>query len=61
VLAYSIFYFKVRSNMDGALQTIQFFTATFLACYTFFLVLGTIGFFSSLTFVRYIYNNLKID
>jgi transmembrane 9 superfamily protein 1 len=61
VLAYSIFYFRVRSNMDGTLQTIQFFTATVLACYVFFLVLGTIGFFSSLTFVRYIYNNLKID
>eukprot|EP00729_Bicosta_minor_P004884 gene4884-23282_t len=61
VFFYSVFYFKVRSNMDGALQTVQFFTATTLACYVFFLMLGTVGFFSSLSFVRYIYNNLKID
>lgn len=47
--------------MDGTLQTVQFFTATILACYVFFLMLGTVGFFSSLSFVRYIYNNLKID
>ena len=38
--------------MDGALQTVQFFGANLLACYMFFLMLGTIGFFSSLQFVR---------
>jgi transmembrane 9 superfamily protein 1 len=61
VFFYSIFYFNVRSNMDGPLQTVQFFGFTMLACYVFFLTLGTVGFFSSLCFVRYIYNNLKID
>jgi transmembrane 9 superfamily protein 1 len=58
---YAIFYFYVRSNMDGTLQTVQFFGFTLLACYIFFLMLGTVGFFSSLHFVRYIYGNLKLD
>jgi len=61
VFMYSIFYFYVRSNMDGTLQTVQFFGVNLLACFVFFLMLGTIGFFSSLQFVRYIYGNLKID
>jgi len=47
--------------MDGTLQTVQFFGVNLLACFVFFLMLGTIGFFSSLQFVRYIYGNLKID
>lgn len=42
-------------------QTVQFFGFTLLACYVFFLMLGTVGFYSSLHFVRYIYKNLKLD
>eukprot|EP00041_Stephanoeca_diplocostata_P036100 m.1300398 g.1300398 ORF g.1300398 m.1300398 type:complete len:595 (+) comp24803_c0_seq2:267-2051(+) len=61
VLLYAAFYFHVRSNMTGPLQTVQFFGFTLLACYVFFLMLGTVGFYSSLHFVRYIYKNLKLD
>ena len=42
-------------------QTTQFFGYTFLVCYVFFLMLGTVGFLSSLVFVRFIYRNLKLD
>jgi transmembrane 9 superfamily member 1 len=42
-------------------QTVQFFGYTLLVCYIFFLMLGTVGFLSSLSFVRYIYRNLKLD
>lgn len=59
--AYAAFYFFVRSNMSGTLQTVQFFGFTFVAAYAFFLMLGTVGFLSSLVFVRYIYSSLKFD
>ncbi|XP_078269427.1 transmembrane 9 superfamily member 1-like, partial [Rhinoraja longicauda] len=58
---YSIFYYHRRSNMSGALQTLEFFGYTFLTCYTFFLMLGSVSFFTSLQFIRYIYVNLKMD
>ncbi|KAF6017703.1 TM9SF1 [Bugula neritina] len=61
VLGYSMFFFYNRSSMSGALQTVQFFGYTILTCYIFFLSLGTVGFFSALKFVRYIYANIKMD
>lgn len=47
--------------MYGTLQTLEFFGYTLLACYVFFLMLGTVSFYTSLTFVRYIYRNIKMD
>ena len=47
--------------MSGLLQGTQFFGYTILACYVFFLMLGTVSFFASLTFIRYIYQSLKMD
>lgn len=61
VLAYGIFFYAKRSNMSGGLQTVQFFGYTLLTCYIFFLMLGTVGYYSSLKFIRYIYFNIKMD
>ncbi|KAJ8311280.1 hypothetical protein KUTeg_011165 [Tegillarca granosa] len=61
VFLYAWFYYFKRSQMFGALQTIEFFGYTAMTCYVFFLMLGTISFFASLNFVRYIYVNLKMD
>jgi len=61
VLLYALFYYFKRSNMSGALQSIEFFGYTFLACYIFFLMLGTVSFAASLKFIRYIYVNIKMD
>ncbi|XP_072042400.1 transmembrane 9 superfamily member 1-like [Amphiura filiformis] len=61
VFLYAIFYYYKRSSMSGALQTMEFFGYTMLACYVFFLMLGTVSFFASLKFIRYIYVNLKMD
>ncbi|KAK3751998.1 hypothetical protein QZH41_010966 [Actinostola sp. cb2023] len=61
VFGYALFYYFKRSNMSGILQTVQFFGYTMLACYIFFLMLGTVSFFASLRFIRYIYVNLKMD
>lgn len=61
VFLYSLFYYYKRSNMSGLLQSLEFFGYTALTCYVFFLMLGTVSFFASLKFVRYIYVNLKMD
>lgn len=61
VFVYSLFFFYNRSSMSGILQTVEFFGYTILTCYIFFLSLGTVGFFSALKFVRYIYVNVKMD
>ncbi|KAL3887903.1 hypothetical protein ACJMK2_000290 [Sinanodonta woodiana] len=61
VFLYALFYYFKRSNMSGLLQSVEFFGYTVLTCYVFFLMLGTVSFFASLKFVRYIYVNLKMD
>lgn len=61
VFVYSLFYFYKRSNMSGFLQGVQFLSYTILICYIFFLMLGTVSFFASLKFIKYIYRNLKMD
>ena len=61
VYGYAVFFFVARSNMSGVLQTVQFFGYTLIAAYAFFIMLGTVGFVSSLVFVRYIYSSLKFD
>ena len=61
VFLYAIFYFYKRSYMYGFLQSIEYFGYTLLACYIFFLVLGTVSFYASLRFVRYIYRSIKTD
>jgi transmembrane 9 superfamily protein 1 len=42
-------------------QSVQFFGYTLMACYAFFLMLGTVGFYTSLYFVKYLYRNVKLD
>eukprot|EP01116_Phalansterium_solitarium_P004252 TRINITY_DN151_c0_g1_i1.p1 TRINITY_DN151_c0_g1~~TRINITY_DN151_c0_g1_i1.p1 ORF type:complete len:593 (+),score=230.48 TRINITY_DN151_c0_g1_i1:180-1958(+) len=61
IYAYSIFYYIWRSNMTGFLQASFYFAYMGVVCYFFFVMLGTVGFLSSLTFVRRIYQNLKCD
>jgi transmembrane 9 superfamily protein 1 len=61
VFGYGVFYFYKRSHMYGLLQTVEYFGYIFLVCYVFFITMGTVSFFSSLKFVRYIYQNIKMD
>ncbi|XP_007065454.3 transmembrane 9 superfamily member 1 [Chelonia mydas] len=61
IFLYSVFYYSRRSNMSGAVQTVEFFGYSLLTGYVFFLMLGTVSFFASLKFIRYIYVNLKMD
>lgn len=61
VLVYAAFYYVRRSSMSGLLQTVEFFASILITCYAFFLALGTVAFFASLKFVRYIYGSIKMD
>jgi len=61
IYAYSIFYYMYRSKMSGVLQASFYFSYMALICYFFFVMLGTVGFYSSLIFVRRIYKGLKFD
>jgi len=61
IYGYSIFFYFYRSKMSGMLQASFFFTYMALVCYFFFIMLGCVGFYSSLFFVRRIYRNLKCD
>lgn len=61
ILGYSFFYFFQRSEMDGFFQASYFFGYMFIVSYAFFIMLGAIGFYSSLAFVRHIYSVIKCD
>lgn len=60
MFVYSI-YFYARSSMSGLLQLSFVIGYNACICYAFFLMLGTIGFYSSLMFVRYIYRAVKSE
>jgi len=61
VYLYSIFYYTYRSKMSGTLQASFYFGYMAVICYFFFIMLGTVGFLTSLVFVRRIYKNIKCD
>ena len=61
VYAYAIFYYTSRSAMSGVLQSSFFFGYMLIICWTFFLMMGAVGFWSALFFVRQIYRNFKAD
>lgn len=61
VMLYSFFFFFGRSEMTGNYQTAFFFLYMTVVCWGIFLLLGTVGFFSSLGFVRLIFSQIKVD
>ncbi|KAL6062820.1 Transmembrane 9 superfamily member [Balamuthia mandrillaris] len=61
IYVYSFFYFMYRSEMHGFLQLSFYFGYMALVCWFFFIMLGTVGFYSSLLFVRSIYRQIHID
>ena len=61
IYAYSFFYFFQRSNMDGWLQGSFYFGYMAIISYAFFIMLGFVGFYSSLIFVKHIYGVVKCD
>ena len=59
--AYCFFYYFERSEMFGFMQTSFFFGYMLIAAYAAFIMLGTVGFVSSLMFVLRIYRAIKCD
>ncbi len=52
---------RSASLMGAAMQASFYFGYMFVVCYAFFLMLGTIGYRASLTFVRHIYRAIKCE
>jgi len=61
ILGYSFFYYFQRSEMDGFFQASYFFGYMAVTSYAFFIMLGSLGFCSSLVFVKHIYSVIKTD
>lgn len=61
IYAYCFYFLYSESEMEGFLQVSFYFGYMFVICYAFFLMLGTVGFFSSLSFVRRIYRAIRVD
>ncbi|KAI2649099.1 Transmembrane 9 superfamily member 1 [Labeo rohita] len=61
IFVYSLFYYHNRSNMSGLVQSVEFFGYSLLTAFVFSLMLGTVSFWASLAFIRYIYRSLKMD
>mmetsp|Transcript_41743 Transcript_41743/g.94262 ORF Transcript_41743/g.94262 Transcript_41743/m.94262 type:complete len:597 (-) Transcript_41743:525-2315(-) len=61
IYGYSFFYFFQRSSMGGWLQGSFYFGYMAIISYAFFLMLGFVGFYSSLVFIKHIYGVVKTD
>lgn len=61
LFGYSVVYFYVSTHMDGFMQAVFFFGYMGIISYGLFLILGSIGFIGSFSFVRYLYGSLKFD
>jgi len=58
---YSFIYFMFRTEMKGWLQASFFFGYTAAVSYACFLIMGSVAFCSSLSFVKFIFSRVKID
>lgn len=61
VMAYAVWYYNKATAMTGFFQAAFFFGYTWMMAYAIFIMLGFIGFRSSLIFVRKIYRTIKVE
>ena len=61
VFLYALYFFLMRTEMTGLLQTAFYFGYTALACAALGLTTGTIGAFSASAFVSALYAAIKSD
>lgn len=61
VLLYCVLYYIFRLEMNNFVSLLLYFGWTAVMCILFFILTGTVGFLSSLWFVRKIYSAIKID
>lgn len=58
---YSILYFFTKLEIDMFVPALMYFCYMAAAAWAFFLLTGSVGFLSSLWFVRKIYSSIKVD
>eukprot|EP01012_Entosiphon_sulcatum_P032161 TRINITY_DN40925_c0_g1_i1.p1 TRINITY_DN40925_c0_g1~~TRINITY_DN40925_c0_g1_i1.p1 ORF type:complete len:583 (+),score=116.39 TRINITY_DN40925_c0_g1_i1:35-1783(+) len=61
IYAYCFYFLYSESKMSGFMQVSYYFGYMLLICYALFLMLGTVGFYSSLIFVKQIYRAIKVE
>ena len=61
LFAYSIMYFFTQLDIIGFVPTLIYFTYMFVFATLFFVITGTIGFYSCYWFVWIIYAAIKVD
>ena len=61
LFAYSVMYFFTQLEIVGFVPTLLYFTYMAIFATLFFLVTGTIGFYSCYWFVWIIYGAIKVD
>lgn len=61
MLAYSVFYFFTKLQITSPVSTLLFFGYTLIMTMIFFVLTGSIGFYSCYFFVRKIYTVVKVD
>jgi len=60
LFAYSVLYYITRLDITKFVSGLMFFGYMFITSFAFFVVTGTVGFFSCLWFVRKIYAAVKV-
>lgn len=58
---YSVWYYFLKLSITGTVGTVLYFAYMSMVAFTFFLLTGSIGFFSCLWFVQKIYGAIKVD
>jgi len=58
---YSIFYFFTKLEISSPVSALLYFGYSFIMALAFFVLTGTIGFYSTYLFVRKIYSQVKVD
>jgi transmembrane 9 superfamily member 2/4 len=61
IFVYSTWYYATRLHIEGSTSTLLYFMYTALACSTYGLATGTIGWMTAYAFVRRIYGGVKVD
>ena len=61
VFGYCFYYHMARSGFDSFMQVSRYYGYMGMICYALFLMLSSIGFRASLSFVRLIYRSIKSD
>lgn len=58
---YCVWYYAAKLRIEGFVSSMLFFSYSFMACCVYALLTGTVGFLTSVAFVRRIYRAIKVD